>query len=104
LLNCPAFPERFGCSPTRTFADLFFEHYNHAQRHSGLGLHTPASVHFGTAAGVRTQRAKVLDAAYAAHPKRFVNKAPAPPLLPGSVWINKPQEPEEPEDDAQKKS
>jgi hypothetical protein len=46
----------------------------------GLGLHTPASVHFGTAAGVRTQRAKVLDAAYAAHPKSFVNKAPPPPL------------------------
>jgi hypothetical protein len=25
-------------------------------------------------------------------------------LLPGTVWINKPQEPEEPEDEAQKKS
>jgi putative transposase len=102
---CPAFPDRFGSlADARTFADLFFEHYNHAHRHSGIGLHTPASVHFGTAAGVRAERAKVLDAAYAAHPERFVNKAPTPPLLPGTVWINKPQEPEEPEDDAQKKS
>jgi hypothetical protein len=42
-----------------------------------------------------------------AFPERFANKAPTPPLLPGTVWINKPQEPEEPEepeDDAQKKS
>jgi putative transposase len=53
---------------------------------------------------VRVERAKVLDAAYAAHPERFVNKAPTPALLPGTVWINKPQEPEEPEDEAQKKS
>jgi putative transposase len=53
---------------------------------------------------VRAERAKVLDAAYAAHPERFVNKAPTPPPLPGTVWINKPQEPEEPEDETQKKS
>jgi len=105
LKYCPAFPERFGSlADARSFAEDFFEHYNHAHRHSGIGLHTPASVHFGTAAGVRAQRAKVLDAAYAAHPERFVNKAPAPPLLPGTVWINKPHEPEEPEDEAQKKS
>jgi putative transposase len=32
-----------------------------------------------------------LDAAYAAHPERFVNKAPTPPELPGAAWINKPQ-------------
>jgi putative transposase len=99
---CPAFPERFGSlADARSFAGLFFEHYNHAHRHSGIGLHTPASVHFGTAAGVRAERAKVLDAAYASHPERFVNKAPTPPLLPGAVWINKPHEPE---DEAQKKS
>jgi len=102
LKYCPAFPERFGClADARAFADAFFEHYNHHHRHSGIGLHTPASVHFGTAAGVRAERARVLDAAYAAHPERFVNKAPVPPPLPEAVWINKPQEPE---DDAQKES
>ncbi len=99
---CPAFPERFGClADARAFADRFFEHYNHHHRHSGIGLHTPASVHFGTAAGVRAERARVLDVAYAAHPERFVNKTPVPPLLPSTVWINKPQEPE---DAAQKES
>ena len=39
---------------------------------------------------VRAQRARVLDAAYAAHPERFVRKPPAPPELPTAAWINKP--------------
>jgi putative transposase len=34
----------------------------------------------------------VLDAAYAAHPERFVRKPPAPPELPTAAWINKPQQ------------
>jgi len=102
LKYCPGFPERFGCiEDARVFADTFFERYNHHHRHSGIGLHTPASVHFGTALEVRAGRAKVLDAAYAAHPERFVNKPPVPPLIPEAAWINKPQEPD---DDAQKKS
>lgn len=52
-------------------------------------------MHFGTAADVRAERAKVLNAAYAAHPERFVNKAPVPPPLPGAAWINKPKTNEE---------
>ena len=36
----------------------------------------------------------VLDAAYHAHPERFVSKPPAPPKLPGTSWINPPQEKE----------
>lgn len=91
LKYCPEFPDRFGClADARAFCDRFFERYNHHHRHSGIGLHTPASVHFGTAPAVRAERAKVLDTAYAAHPERFVNKAPAPPPLPGTTWINKP--------------
>lgn len=93
LKYCPAFPERFGSLPhARAFAADFFGFYNHHHRHSGIGYHTPASVHFGTAALVRAERAAVLDAAYAAHPDRFVNGAPAPPALPGPAWINKPKE------------
>jgi hypothetical protein len=34
----------------------------------------------------------VLNAAYAAHPERFVRKPPAPPALPTAAWINKPEE------------
>ena len=91
LKYCPAFPERFGSRQDAIeFCGAFFEHYNHVHRHSGIGLHTPASVHLGTAGCIRGERAKVLDAAYAAHPERFVNKAPTPPRLPDAAWINKP--------------
>jgi putative transposase len=38
--------------------------------------------------------AQVLDAAYQAHPERFVSKPPVPPGLPGTSWINPPQEKE----------
>ena len=34
----------------------------------------------------------VLNAAYAAHPERFVRKPPQPPALPTAVWINEPKE------------
>jgi hypothetical protein len=45
-------------------------------RHSGLGPHTPADVHYGTAEAVRDKRATVLDHAYRAHPERFVRNPP----------------------------
>ena len=69
---------------------MFFGHYNHFHRHSGIGLHTPASVHYGTATEIREARVLAVNAAYAAHPERFVNKPPIPPLLPQAAWINKP--------------
>jgi hypothetical protein len=36
------------------------------------------------------QRAAVLEAAYAAHPERFIRAKPQPPALPTAVWINAP--------------
>jgi putative transposase len=89
----PAFPERFGCyEDAHAFASSFFGWYNDDHRHSGIGLHTPADVHFGRAEAVREQRALVLEAAYAAHPERFVGKPPQPPALPSVAWINEPGE------------
>ena len=41
---------------------------------------------------MRAGRVDVLAAAYAAHPERFVRKAPEPPQLPGPAWINRPAE------------
>ena len=58
--------------------------------HSGLGFLTPAVVHFGQAGTVRAHRDRVLAAAYAAHPERFVNGRPHPADLPNAVWINPP--------------
>ena len=73
----------------------FFAWYNDEHRHTGLGLHTAADVHHGLADAVRDKRAGVLDAAYAAHPERFVRKPPQPPKLPTTTWINRPDQPEE---------
>ena len=100
LKYCPAFPDRFGSiADARVFCEQFFSYYNHEHRHSGIGLHTPASVHYGTAKEIRAKRAVTLDSAYAANPARFRHRRPTPPELPTAAWINKPTI----ENDAQKK-
>jgi putative transposase len=91
LKYCPAFPARFGSiEDARAFCEIFFAYYNHDHRHSGIGLHTAASVHYGTATEIRAQRAETLDAAYAANPRRFCGRRPTPPRLPTIAWINNP--------------
>jgi putative transposase len=70
----------------------FFPWYNDEHRHTGLALHTPADIHYGTAAITREKRAGVLNAAYAAHPERFVHQPPEPPKLHNETWINRPEE------------
>ena len=90
-MNRPAFPHNFGSiQDARTFCAAFFDYYNHEHRHSGIGLHTPASVHYGTAHEIRAQRAAVLNAAYTANPTRFCHRRPSPPKLPTVAWINDP--------------
>src|SRR5438105_7464235 len=87
----PEFPDRFGCiQDSRAFCQSFFRWYNDEHRHSGIGLLTPAAVHYGQAENVLRQRQKVLDVAYQRHPERFVRSAPKPPAVPSKVWINKP--------------
>ena len=89
----PAFPERFGSiEDARAFCRSFFSWYNEDHRHSGIGFHTPADVHYGRAGEVRERRAKVLAEAYNRHPERFVRKFPEPPALPEAAWINRPEE------------
>jgi putative transposase len=88
----PTFPTQFGSiQHARQHCEGFYAYYNHEHRHSGIGLHTPASVHHGTAELVRDQRQQTLNAAYAAHPERFARK-PRAPRLPDQVWINPPTE------------
>ena len=55
-------------------------------------MHTPADVHHGHAAAVREVRAATLSTAYATTPERFVRKHPEPPSLPGTTWINRPEQ------------
>jgi len=87
----PGFPERFGSiEVARTFCRPFFDWYSHTHRHSGIGLMTPAAVHYGRADALHAERARVLATAFAANPERFVRGVPMPPALPTAAWINRP--------------
>jgi putative transposase len=87
----PDFPDRFGSlEEARRFCQEFFSWYNQEHHHSGLQLMTPATVHYGEAEKRIGARQAVLDAAYQAHPERFVQRPPQHPSLPEAVWINPP--------------
>jgi putative transposase len=87
----PGFPSRFtSMEEARAFCQEFFPWYNTAHRHSGIGLMTPETVHYGQAEALYSARRQVLATAYAAHPERFVGGAPEPPALPTAAWINPP--------------
>jgi len=87
----PEFPEMFGSiQHSRAFCCNFFPYYNYEHYHSGIGLMTPASVHYGFADEIRENRQRTLKAAYEKHPERFVSKMPEPPVIPDRVWINPP--------------
>jgi putative transposase len=87
----PAFPRRFdSIEHARAHSRDFFDYYNNEHRHSGIGLMTPAAVHYGRAEELHADRARVLELAYAATPERFVRHPPRPPALPTAAWINKP--------------
>jgi len=86
------FPDHFdNIYQARTFMDEFFAAYNHEHNHSGIGWHTPGSVHFGTHHKITTARQDTLDTAWHAHPERFTER-PTPPRLENTVWINQPTE------------
>ena len=88
----PDYPERFGCQQdARSWAKDFFDWYDYEHHHSGLGLLTPADVHYGRAQAAIQQRQQVLQAAYQKNPERFVKGLPKPPELPEAVWINPPK-------------
>jgi putative transposase len=88
----PEFPERFGSlCEARQFMDTFTNWYNHEHRHTGIGLHTPADVHFGLATDKAANRRAVLTDARARHPHRFgTTRAPKILDLPDAAWINQP--------------
>ena len=93
----PEFPDRFASfDHALDFCGKFFHWQNHEHHHWGLGLLTPAVVHFGQADVVLGARQAVLDMAHAAHPERFVRRPPQPLPLPREVWINPPADRPEP--------
>ena len=93
----PEFPDAFGSlEDARAFCHDFFDWYNTAHHHSGLGLLTPRVVHHGLADIHIERRAAVLEQAHRNHANRFVRGLPHPPKSPTAAWINKPKEKPEP--------
>ena len=91
LKYAQSYPGRFtGVQEARTYFQGFFPWYNTQHRHSGLGLLTPDSVHYGLTQQLQADRQHVLDQAYRNHPQRFVKGKPKPPHVPDQVWINQP--------------
>ena len=66
-------------------------HRTGVDRDDARGYMTPAAVHHGQAQALYKQRVDTLDAAFAAHPKRFKRNCPQPPKLPVAAWINPPK-------------
>jgi transposase InsO family protein len=85
------YPDRFGSlDEAEAWVDGFMTWYNTEHRHSGIGFLTPELHHRGQGAAITSARQQTLDAAYAAHPERFVRGQPNAPAIPTSVWINAP--------------
>lgn len=97
LKYLPTFPERFGSlTDARAFMDRFNHAYNHEHHHTGIGLHTPADVHYGHAKTVTAHRSTALAAARLANPERFgTTNDPKILALPDDAWINRPPDPAE---------
>ena len=69
-------------------ATPFPRRYNDEHHHSGLNGHIPADVFHGRADAVNRIKQRALDAAYTAHPERFVNGPPIAKAPPRKVSIN----------------
>ena len=87
----PDFPQRFGSyEDALGFSRRFFDWYNHEHYHSGIGMMTPASLHYGQAKESLSAREQTLELAWQKNPARFVHGVPKPQRLPKAVWINAP--------------
>ena len=87
------FPDYFSdLQVGKTHCRNFFQWYNNDHKHSAIAFLSPADVHFGRAQKLLTARQQALDAAYLRTPWRFPAGPPKVPDLPGTVWINPPEE------------
>lgn len=92
LKFAPVFPERFGSvGEARAFMAVFVEGYNHTHHHTGIGLNTPADVHYDLAQAKAQHRSTILANARARNPERFTtNQDPEILAIPTTAWINNP--------------
>jgi putative transposase len=86
----PEFPATFtNIIEARAFCRTFYTWYNTEHRHSGIALLTPSDVHHGRVEEKTRLRKATLDAAYDAHPERFV-RGRSKPLQLATSYINRP--------------
>ncbi len=87
----PQFPASFAnIVEARAFCRMFVQWYNTQHKHSALALLRPSDVHHGRSPQRLEQRQRIMDAAYAAHPERFVHGKPNVRQLPIASYINRP--------------
>ena len=85
----PDYPGAFeGTRDARLWGRDYFDWYNTAHHHHGLALYTPATLYFDRLEEAVAQRQRVLDAAYARHPERFIRGRPIAKRPPHTVSIN----------------
>lgn len=85
----PDYPGRFrDATHARAWFTEFFDWYANRHRHSGLALFTPADVFFARVPELAAARQRALDAAFDAHPERFVRGRPHVRLPPRKVVLN----------------
>ena len=98
LKYAPVFPDRFGSlADARAFMTDFVTWYNHDHRHTGIGLHTPADVHYGRRRHRPRRTARTPStAARAAHPERFSTTRPTQDPRPARHSLDQPTRAAEP--------
>lgn len=87
----PEMPDQLGSlEHARQVVSALVAWYNDEHYHVGLALMHPADVHYNRTADIIAARQRVLDAAHAAHPERFVGGRPIQKAPPPAAWINPP--------------
>ncbi len=85
----PQYPGRFrDLEDARAFLRRFVTWYNEDHRHTGLNGFTPAEVYHGRHPELANERQRVLQAAYANNPQRWINGPPRVSMPPDVVAIN----------------
>lgn len=91
LKYSPFFPGHFdSIEAGRVLLRRFFAWYNQEHHHWGIALLTPEQVHSGQFEQVLVNKQAALDAAYQAHPERFVHGRPLAKRPPDKVYLNRP--------------
>lgn len=74
----PDFPKRFGCyEDANAFFRRFFQWYNNEHCHSGFGLLTPGSLHYGLAPQIIDARKQTLEKAWLLTPQLLASEVTA---------------------------